>query len=260
MSIVLTGVPSNNVRFGYENLLENGTVIASSEDADFPVENCFDWITNDFFKPAAAGVVNIDLTLSAADGANYFAFYGTDLAANGGTIKLQYHDGSNYVDATSTITVSGTAPYMAFFDTKVATLWRVVINSTPISSIASISFGEYMALERGLWMGFTEPLLSRNTETIGNVSDGGVFLGRSIISRGFSTRANIEFMSNSFARNEWEQFVRHAEKKPFYFAWNINDYPNEAAFCWTPNGDIKPPRRTHKRLMAVDLNIEGLIE
>ena len=259
MSIVLTGEPLNNARFCYENLLENGTVVASSETADFPVENCFDWITNDFFKPAAAGVVNIDLTLSVADGANYFAFYGTDLADNGGTIKLQYHNGTSYVDATSTITVSGTAPYVAFFDTKVATLWRVVINSTPISSIASIAFGEYMAVERKIFRGFTEPLLARNTQTIGNVSDGGVFLGRSVTNRGFSTRININHASTSWMRNDWEQFVRHAEKKPFYFSWNIGSYPNEAAFCWT-DGGIKPPKRTHRDLMSVNIDVMGLIE
>lgn len=63
-------MPTSNARIGYKNLLENGAIVASSEDADFPVANIADWLPNDFFKPAASGTINIDLTLSGTDSAD----------------------------------------------------------------------------------------------------------------------------------------------------------------------------------------------
>lgn len=169
---------------GYENLLENGAVVASSENADFPVENLFDWRTSDFFKPATFGTINIDLTLSGADAADYFAFYGHDLYDHGGTIKLQYHNGSSYVDCFSAITPTDNKPQLVTFSSQSATLWRVVITCTTVFSIAVVSFGARMTMERDLYIGWTPPKFGRATQLIDSTSDGGQFLGRSIIANG----------------------------------------------------------------------------
>lgn len=259
MAFVLSGSVTGTTRLCYNNLLENGTVTASSEAVGFAVSNAYNWLTNDYYKPTTGGTTTIDLTLTTGAPADYFAFYGTDLGSLSGTIKLQYHNGATYVDAFTAQGVFGTEPFIKFFDSKTSDKWRVVITSTGVFAIASIAFGEYIALEHGLHVGFTEPKLARETETIGNISDGGVFLGRSIISKGFRTRMNIEFMSETFTRDKWLPFVRHAEKKPFYLAWDYDRYPNEAAFCWT-DGDISKLNRTQKRLFSTNFKIMGLIE
>src|SRR5436305_2127158 len=94
---------TSHARIGYANLLESGTVVASSEDASFPVANCYDWNTGDWYKSAAGGTITIDLTLPSPMTADYFAYYGQNLYQLSGTntIRLQYWNSGTgtYIDA-----------------------------------------------------------------------------------------------------------------------------------------------------------------
>ncbi|MBZ9975475.1 hypothetical protein [Mesorhizobium sp. BR-1-1-10] len=246
-------------RLGFENLLENGTVVASSENADFPVENAFDWLTSDFFKPATSGTINIDLTLTGADSADYFAFYGQDLYAHGGTIKLQYWDGAAYQDCFAALTPTDNTPQFISFASQTSTKWRVVITCTSVFSIAVIAFGAQLALEYGMYLGWTPPKFGRNTQLINSQSDGGAFLGRSIISRGVSSTLVVQYASDVWMRANWLNFVRHAEQKPFFFVPNITGYPQDCVFAYS-DAAIPPPSQTHFGHMGASVPILGMVE
>ena len=259
--LILSGDTSvtNKCRLAYENLLELGTVTASSENAEFPVENCFDGNTADYFKPASGGTVNIDLTLSPGRTANYFAFYAQNLFQFGGSIKLQYHNGADYVDATSGISPSDNAPRILFFDDTTATQWRIVVTCSSVFSLGMVSFGEFLPLQHGMYRDWTPPVLGRANTLLNSVSDSGAFLGRSIIAKGIQTTVKLQYAADSWVRDEWLTFVKHAEQKPFWFAPNVDAYPNEVALCWT-DGDIPAPVHTHYGYMGVDVPIRGLVE
>lgn len=246
-------------RIGYENLLENGTVVASSEDADFPVANAYDWRTSDFFKPAASGTINIDLTLSGADGADYFAFYGQDLYSHGGTIKLQYWNGAAYVDCFTAITPTDNTPQMVTFASQSATLWRVVITCSSVFSIAVISFGAQLTLERGMYFGWTPPQFGRNTQLIDSTSDGGEFLGRSIIANGVSSDLQLNQASDAWMRTYGLPLLKRLELKPFFFVPNITGYPGECVFAFT-DGAIPPPTQSAYGFMSASIPIRGMVE
>lgn len=262
MSVIVLPFSSplqNRCRIGYENLLERGTVTASSENPAYPVENCFDWLTSDYFRPASGGTVNIDLTLENAAAANYLAFYQQDLHALGGTIKLQFWNGTAYVDATPAVPPADNAPRMLFFDSVTASQWRVVITCASVFNIGVIAFGTYLPLEYGMYTGWTPPRLGRANELINSVSDAGAFLGRSVISKGISTTLELQYASDAWVRASWLPFMIHAELKPFFWAPNVRDYPTESAFCWV-EGEITPPRHTHYGRMGASIKLRGLVE
>ncbi len=250
---------TSNARIGYENLLENGTVVASSENADFSVANIFDWRTSDFFKPAATGTINIDLTLATTDSADYFAFYGQNLYDNGGTIKLQYWNGSAYVDCFAAVTPTDNTPRFVSFTARTSTKWRVVITCTDIPSIAVISFGAQLALERGMYLGWTPPQFGRATQLIDSTSDGGEFLGRSVISQGIRTSIILNHASDAWMRSTWLPFVRHAEQKPFFFVPDVATYPLESVFAFT-DGEITAPSQSAYGFMGASIAIRGMVE
>lgn len=262
MAFVFTpGAIQNRLVFGWGNVLKDGDVTASSSADGFNYQNAYDGFTNDYWKPSAGG--ESTLTATSTDGmpVDYFAFYGTDLSENSGTIKLQRWDGAAWVDVTDNIAPSTTEPYFVLFDeTLYSTQWRVVVNSTPASVIADISFGRAARLEIGVYGGFSEPKVSRNNELLNSMSDGGVFVGRTILARGMETRFNIDFMTDGFMRAHWMPFVKHAEKLPFYAAWDVKNYPNESAFCWSPDGVISPPTHSQNGRCSVDFRVQGLIE
>lgn len=254
-------MPTSNARLGYVNLLSSGSVVASSADVDFPVANAYDWLTSDFFKPAAGGTTNIDLTLATAASADYFAFYNSDLAGLSGTIKLQWWNGTAYVDCFSAISPGDNAPKMVAFGAQTSTKWRVVISCASVFSIACIAFGPQLSLEYGMYLGWTPPPFGRKTQTVTSVADGGNFLGRSVVAKGVSSTIELQYASDTWMRSNWLAFVRHAEQKPFFFVPDIVKHPEDAVFCWVPDGgSIPAPQQTQYGHMGASIPIQGLVE
>lgn len=252
-------MPTSSARIGYVNLLESGTVVASSENASYPVGNAYDWLTSDFFKPAAGGTINIDLTLSVAASADYFAFFNQNLYSLSGTIKLQWWNGSAYVDCFSAITPSDNSPQMVTFSSQTSTKWRVVIVCASVFSIACISFGPQLALEYGMYLGWTPPKFGRDTKLVTSRADGGAFLGRSVIAKGVRSSIVVQTASDAWMRSNWLAFVKSAEQKPFFFLPNVTGYPNDAVFCWVEDA-IPEPTQSQYGFMSVSVPIHGLVE
>lgn len=244
---------------GFENLLENGTVVASSVNANFPVANLFDWRTSDFFKPATSGTINVDLTLTDAASADFFAFYGHDLHKHGGTVQLQYWDGSGYVDCFSAVTPTDSRAQLIPFASQTSAKWRIVFVCTSVFSIAVACFGSRLVVDRGLYIGWTVPKFGRDTRVVDSVSDGGQFLGRSIISTGIKTTLEISHAPESWMDTNYLHFIGHAEGKPFFFLPQPVMRPSDAAFVWT-DGAIPAPSPASYGHQSVSIPIRGLVE
>lgn len=256
-------MPTSNARIGYVNLLEYGTVVASSENPEFPVENCYDWNTGDWFKPAASGTITIDLTLPGPMTADYFAYYGQNLYQFSGTntIRLQYwNSGSGtYIDAFAAIHPDDNSPQFKSFNSRTTDKWRVVIVATDVFALNAISFGPQLALEYGMYLDWTPPILARDTKLITSRADGGAFLGRSVISTGISTDIILQGASDSWMRTNWVDFVEAAEKRAFFFVPDITNHSSEAVYCWVEE-TIPKPKHTNYGYMGATIPIKGLVE
>lgn len=253
-----TGSTSDPCRLAFDNLLEEGTVEASTEQDDYPVANIFNWIPSDFYKPTVGGTTTIDLTLDAEASANYLAFYNQDIYLHGGTVKLQYHDGADFVDAV-TVTPTDNSPRLAFFVTKTSDRWRLVIECDEVFSLGVVAFGQYLSLQYGMYMGWTPPSLADDSTLLNSVSENGSFLGRSVIARGIRTSIELQYATDAWVRQYWSGFIAHAQQKPFFFAPHVVNYPTEVVFCWV-EGDMPKPRHTHYGYMGCSIPIRGLIE
>lgn len=191
----------------------------------------------------------------AGDGASYVYAGGVQLTSKAGQSYLLTNNLS-----TTGLAVRNTRPALVTFPSVSSNKWRLQIDNNNVACyFADIRFGDLMTTEYGLYMGFTPPELARETEFIDNKSDRGLPLGRSVKARGASTKCNFEFMSDAYMRATWLPFVRHAELKPFYMAWNYTDYPHEVAFLQT-DGAIDKPTHTQYGRMGVTLSVAGFIE
>ena len=181
-----------------------------------------------------------------------------------GGVQITSRQNQSYVHTLASTTQGlaprNSRPVFISFPSVSSDEWRLQIdnNNTDVT-MADIKFGEQITTEYGLYMGFPAPELAREVEYDDNKSDGGLMLGRSIRSLGFKTTCNFEFMSDAWLRSTWKPFVVHAEKYPFYFAWNFTDYPHEIAFANT-DGKIGKPTPAQYGRQQVNLNIVGYIE
>ena len=251
----------------FDNLLEQGTVTVgnntlgqANEDPQNPIENLFDWLATDFYKPNELGTINIDLTLSSPAPADYLAIYAHDLHTAPATLKLQYWNGSTWIDAAPALAPTTGAPLVVTFTEQTSDKWRLVLTAlSEIPSIGVCAFGKAMRPVHGNYLGYSEPLMARAPELINSVSEGGAFLGRSVIHQGFRTNLVMQYETDAWVRAYWLGFVRHAEQKPFFYVWNLRDYPEEAAFCWA-DGEIAPPSHSQFGYMSASFSVRGHTE
>lgn len=224
---------------GYDNMFrDSGVTVTASGAADgFEAAKSYDWLTNTAWKADASGTawVKVDYGSGNEHSANYFACYAPDLASNGGNIKLQHSDDdSTWTDATSALAPTSEDPIVwEMFSSVSKRFWRVLVSSTPASQIPVFSAGERMTFDQGLQTGFAPPNLSRDIDIDNIRTDGGAYIARLVRRSGCRVEISTQNNSESWTRNTWLPFVKHAELYPFFFAWQPDGRPSEIALLWT---------------------------
>ncbi len=248
-------------RIGWQNVGVGATVTADSTADGYDPLNIFDWKPYTYWKPATDGSHYVTAIAASSSDVNYFAVAQHNLGANGGTIKLQYslNSGASWLDATDAIAPVSDEAIWRSFETITATHWRVLVDSTPASVVAVVSFGAVFQPYYGMLPGFTPPKLARMVDLYPTESDAGLFLGSSVLSRHIETMITFQNMDPADAYGDWLDFQKHAEiGKPFFFAWLLEDYPTDIALMkCEPNG-ITAPNFMRHGAMTASLKMRGL--
>jgi hypothetical protein len=250
-------------KIGYENKLEASTSIITVTDqaTGFEKELAYNWRTFDGWKANTVGTVYYNVDLGSAQSVDYWGCAAHTLGTNGGSIKLQYSATGAYageeVDFAAAVSPSNDK---AMFQTVVtpisARYWRWEITSTPVSFFGVLSLGLSLEMPRAVRTGFALPRQSRENKIINQRAEGGAFLGRSVVRKGFGTRFKDGTLLLSFARGDWDTFLDHAELKPFFFSWNP-DY-DDAVYAWM-DGDPDDVKFDRHNTVAVGMRIKGLL-
>jgi len=247
---------------GYSNLLEltAGTVTASSEAAGYAKENAFDWLTHDFWKPSSVtAYLNLDAGSSVT--ADYFAVAAHDLGDNAATIGLEYADDSGYsvnlTDAFTPVAPSNNKPIFRAFTSVSRRYWRVKITGA-VASLGVVSFGDRLELPRGIAAPFDLITESRESKVLNSKTEGGQFVGRSIIRQGASGSLQLQALTEAWIRSNWPNLSAHMESKPFFLQWDNANYPNETALIWL-QGEPPTPKYTDPLYLSVSLKFNGMV-
>lgn len=248
-----TPATPNHARIGWQNLTYGKTPTASTSATGFPAIAATYPTTFEFWRPTAIPATWAVDMLSAVP-VDYVGIVG-DL--NGATV---YIDSSSDNFSTFTTQMSATPGQrinMFLFAEVSARYWRVRVDGQ-IPNIAVIYIGKSLTMQRGIYQGHTPLTLSRETELSNNMSDGGQWLGRSIIRRGATSQAAWAHLTSSWYRANFDPFVESARVAPFFFGWRPSSYPAEMGFVWT-DGDIAPSNSGPRDYMSVDISVRGLI-
>lgn len=105
--------------------------------------------------------------------------------------------------------------------------------------IAVVYAGVALAMSEELdGRGFMPSNLSRTTALQRSLSRGGQFLGQGYRRRGVSAKPAFKLLDSAWYRANFDPFVRHARRYPYFFAWCPQDYPNDVGYMWSPDKDI----------------------
>lgn len=250
---------TNPSRIGYSNFFDDAsTIVASNEATDFDKENAYDWLTYDWWKPGATGSQTLTCTFGAGVTPDYFACFAHNLGTEGASIVLQSEIASVWTDAFSDISPTGTEVIFEPFTAAAQTDWRVLITDCTVDTyVGVIAFGSVLELPQGMGIGFSPPNMNRKPKILNNVSMGGATLGRSYHARGERVDIKMDQLDPAWVRANWEPFLDHAELKPFFLSWDDDNYPAEAAYCWTSKDSGKVSYSSAKH-MRISLGCDAL--
>ena len=247
-------------QIGYENLLEDATLTASSEDTGFEVENLADWRLDDAWKPTTAGTHNADADLGSAQSVDYFACFGHNLADVSGTVKLQHatSGAGPWTDAFTAITPTENRVIFKTFTSQSKQYWRIVTTSTGSPAFISVaSIGAILDLQRGMRAGFIIPGIFQQVESMNAITHNGNFIGKSVKQRPQRVNISQTIVTPTWVRSNLETMVDHINSKPFFFAHDLTNYPDESAFCWTTQ-QIRPPTNADNKYWQFTINAQGM--
>lgn len=244
-------------RIGYDNIGAGATVFASSTLAGYAAANLFDWKPYTLWMPASTGTHYIYVTPSSSRSADYFAVAQHSLGEIGGSITLQYTlDGITWLDATPEIIPAGSETIWRSFSSVTTQFWRVRV--VGLVAIGVISFGVAYTPYYGQIEGFSPTTMARDVEIYSTQSEEGLSLGRSILRKNTKNSITFMHMTTNDVYNFWMPFVKHAEKKPFFFCWLYEDYPGDVGFVETAD-KIAPPKFSGPGKMMCTLDMVGLL-
>ena len=253
---------------GYDSLyLQAGAVVAANaEDSGFPGSNAASWVTTGGgWQATGAGDKTLTATLLSAANGNSYGIHKHNIGTLGLTVKLQSSaNGSSWTDVTgsektpgddATIFFVATAPVSAKF-------WRIHIAGLAAGETLTIGqafIGNALLVFSPPETGWTPPNVAIENEFINNRSEGGDFMGRTLIRKGSKTQFTVGIADAGWIRTDWLPFMLEAEKHPFYHAWDTVSFPSEVAYCYI-EGKISKPKYVSPRFMSFDLKFRALIE
>lgn len=281
----------DNAWIGYENLLEQfqNSLASSSTDSGFDVKALSNWFLWDRWQGnPGTWVIAFSLDCGVAKPADYLAIAGHNVVSTGASVRLvgsnvadfstsavvvtysptagaiyngiPLHNGTVYYDGS--VTYLNEAPVvdfiLGFSFTQVSyRYWRLEYTSAFKLLLSVVGLGRKMEFERGFYNGFQPPEWNEVVETTNNKSENGVYLGRSKVRAGLRPfKINVEPVTHAWVHSVWLPFKRHAEEKPFFFAWGT-DVDTGRAYVWEKGFDAgKVLNRLHA---SVGVSCEGVI-
>lgn len=257
--ILLYGTPDvqeNHARILHSgNWLSGGTALASSTDAAYFADAPLNSLTYEKWKPTAvAGWWEYN---HAGDGlCNCCAIAGHDLGTQACDIEVQYWDGTGWVDAVSTVSVTDDSPIMFLFNPRAAPRWRLRIVTGGLPAIAVIRFGLALTMPRPLYGGHAPLDFARQTELRSNWSETGQALGRTRQRSFLTSEFAWSNITAAWIRANMAALQKGIEAEPFFIAWRPATF-GEVGYCQTDQSPV--PRNAGIRdLMEFTLAVRGL--
>lgn len=243
----------------YNNLVKDATVTVSSEATGFEGTNTQDPQTYNYWQPSSV-TATIDYTI-ASTSMNYCGIASHNMGTKGNTVTIQY---SNQDSPETFTTIDSQVPaddsvILFLFDSVASTKFRVQISGGTVPNIGNIFFGQRLESERSIYGGHSPVTLNKRTVIRPQTSEGGQFLGRSIIRNGAQTNIDIQNMTAAWVRLSLKPFIDDAISNPFFFAWRPTTYPAEVAYCWS-QADIVPNNNGKAGLMDVSFSVDARLE
>lgn len=232
-------IPLTHSRIGMDTITRTGTVTASSAVAGFPALSAANPLTYEFWRPVDVSAADAFWQVDAGEAVSVdYVGIAAHTLGGGATVVVQYSTDNVTYETVDSLTPTDNAPIMFLFPPQVAQYWRIVVQGAD-ASVGVIYVGKVLEMERACYAGLSPIDLSRRTVIRPNISEGGQWLGRSIVRQGSAMSVAFRHLNYDWYEANFDPFVEEAREYPFFFAWRPDGYPDSLGYVWV-NDDITP--------------------
>jgi len=200
--------------------------------------NATDWFDWSYFE-ADAG--DLDYTMSDSTDIDAATIYtATNTATT--TIALKYESGvSSFTTLKTWTATSGKLTLDEFSGVTVSSGRRIRLSfSGGDINVRQIVVGEVLEAEQGQFTTMKWPTLTGGVKNSNVMSVNGSIIGRSIKRLERKGMLDLEYLSASWYRANFEPFVQHAARYPFIYAPDLDGRETEVAFAAVEGGIQSP--------------------
>ncbi len=245
-------------RILYDTRFRDDGVVLSYDAAEvegFEKENAVDWRDFTLFR-AATGITNLDATLAADGDLDTFSWYVKEPSTDY-FLQLQYESAPAVFTPLATAQTSDGLIGMLTFDKvtvlagrKVRVRIAGVITTEDIRQLAA---GVRLTPPTGQYEGIRPPNLRGEFVQSNLISVGGSFIGRDKVRQQITGELVSEFLApQTYVRDLWLAMMEHAERFAFFYAWDLDGFPNEVVYAWA-QGTPRPLNTGPGNKMSVTL-------
>jgi len=271
MTIVVSSQGSfwqaGNTHIGYSNILQraDAVIVPSSEVVGDEAANAASWNGAQRWQAGGIGTQSLTISFPLNISVNSWGVYRHNFGDNNGNLTVEAQtspDGSAWTTLGSQVT-----PADGDFDTLYqihgsivqVDFFRLLITGAEVAPfLSNLFFGLSTKLFGSPETGWVPPSVAFNDKLITNVSDGGNFVGRSLIRKAMRTSFNISVVEANFALNDWKTVLEAVQEHAFYFSWDSVNFPTDVAFCWTDRG-VQGPSFTSPKHMSTRLSFDAIV-
>lgn len=230
---------------------------ASAAASGYPAKAAQNDNTFEFYQPTAVPATY------RWDFGTATVFSGLGVAAHnlgsvGASVQVQYsHNDTDWLDASDVHTPQDDGAILLIFPPQFSRYARAYF-TVAVPTVGVIKTGPVLSVSKGI-PGQHAPLpLSRVTELRPSESEGGQWLGASVVRAGLRGSAQWQDLTSIWYRENFVPFVREARlrARPFFFAWQPTVAPEDVAYCML-DADVAPVFKPADRV-DVSIRMRGV--
>jgi len=240
-------------RIGWRDVISSAS--ATSAAPDGAAVNALSWQTYERWRPTASPAT-LTLTFDAQM-VEYIAA-GAHTLSTADSVTLQVRSGSAWSTVTTDLIewpLDNEAIMVLIEPREINGVRLNITYSGDAPSVGKVAAGKVLTLRRPFYSGYSPAMLSRNTRRQPSVSEGGEWLGNTVIRQSRSARMTWQHIEANWYRINVDPFVQHARGNPFFVAWNPARFTDCLYGMLT--GDVSPSNMGIRDLMEFSIDVDA---
>ncbi|MFB6460450.1 hypothetical protein [Bradyrhizobium tunisiense] len=255
---VADGLSLDHPLIGWHNLVTSTTIVADTEDANYPASNLANPATHLEWRAEDDTEQYLTITTNYVDDIDYVAVARHNFSSAGIPVSVEGYIGGVWTEIVEDVLLPDDGPALFRFEAQSLSQVRIRLQSGSDSARAAVVYvGKLLVVERKIYAGHMAMPDGIKVSVANGRSESGNFLGRIILGEWRETSVPLSLISPAWFRTYMRPFLKDGRDLPFFFAWRPETYPREVGYGWLTE-DPAPTPDTTSHLLSFDLKVSGV--